>query len=100
MKKDIATMKHSGPMKNSDCQMTIGSRNVSLKIEACRAAEAAAGDGVESVMASSNGMSRPGHGMGDGNRRPPFRHGFAQAFLYSDQKSFQSSSVCCTGMFR
>ena len=33
MKKDIATMKKSGPMKNKDCHRTMGSLNVCLKSE-------------------------------------------------------------------
>ena len=50
MKKDIATMKHSGPMKNSDCHKTMGSLNVCLKIENVRTPGAVGVEVSESVI--------------------------------------------------
>ena len=93
-------MKNSGPMKNSDCHRMIGSRNDCLNIMELRAVGAAGLGGSGSVIALSTGTAWPGYGAGGAERRPPCRRLSGQAFLYSDQKSFQSSSVCCTGMFR
>ena len=50
MKKDIATMKHSGPMKNRDCHRTMGSLNVCLKSENVFTAGAVDLEGSESVI--------------------------------------------------
>ena len=72
MKKDIATMKHSGPMKNRDCHRTMGSLNVCLKKENVFTAGAVDLEGSESVIALSTGPERAGHGTDGGNRRPPF----------------------------
>ena len=72
MKKDIATMKHSGPMKNSDCHRIMGSLNVCLKIENVFTAGTVDLEGSESVIALSTGLTRTGHGTDGGKRRPPF----------------------------
>ena len=72
MKKDIATMKHNGPMKNSDCHRIMGSLKVCLKIENVFTAGAVDLKGSESVIALSTGLARNGHGTDGGSRRPPF----------------------------